>query len=145
MGHLLIGNFVLRCKTLKRPPVSDGQWPFGAGSGGQCSVHQPFRPRLKLPTQSQMVNIYILKFDILKFQFKAKLCELHGRTPAACIMVIHYTHTWSAFLSHAHCMILAPFLHALTYFCTHHTTAFWHSVFYFKMATASMKFRENIF
>ena len=77
----------LRCKSLKWPRVSDGRRPFGASSGGQHMARQPFRPRLKLPTQSQMADDYILKF-----QFKAKLCELHGCTPVAHILVIHYMH-----------------------------------------------------
>ena len=54
-----LGNFYqirLRCKSLQWPPVSGGRRPFGAGLNGRCSPHQPLRPMLKLPTQSEIPN-----------------------------------------------------------------------------------------
>ena len=41
---------------------------FGAGLNGQVGHFRlMMSPGLKLPTQSQMANNHILKFDILKF------------------------------------------------------------------------------
>ena len=45
----------------------NGQWPFGVGLNEQVSHFWPMMsPGFKLPTQSQMANDHILKFDILK-------------------------------------------------------------------------------
>ena len=49
---------VTRCKSFLWLPVSGGQRPFRAGSGGRRLVRRPYRPRLKLPTQSHMANAY---------------------------------------------------------------------------------------
>ena len=73
----IVKNIETHCKSLIWLPVSGGRWPFRVGSGGRHSAHQPYRPRLKLPTQSHMANDHILKFDILKFQFKAKFTVIH--------------------------------------------------------------------
>ena len=35
---------------------SGGQWPFGVGLNGRKWPHQPFRPRLKCPIQSQVAD-----------------------------------------------------------------------------------------
>ena len=46
----------------------NGRWPFGVGLNGQVDNLRPMTsPGLKLPTQSQMADDHILKFDILKF------------------------------------------------------------------------------
>ena len=96
-----------RCKGLLWPPVSHGRRPFGVGSGGRCSAHRPCRPRLKLPTQSQMANDHILKFDILKFQFKAKFTVIHlwpsawSYTRCTCSQFLHHTCQSNALCTHA--------------------------------------------
>ena len=46
----------------------NGQWPLGAGLNGQVDHFRlMMSPGLKLPTQSQMADNHVLKFDILKF------------------------------------------------------------------------------
>ena len=85
-----------RCQSLIWPPVSGGRWPFRAGSGGRHLAHRPYRPRLKLQTQSHMADDHILKFDILKFQFKAKFMVVHLQRAAW----LYTRHMRSQFLHH---------------------------------------------
>ena len=74
----LLCKFTLRCIGIKWPmdEMADGhlglclngRWPFSVGLDGRVSHFRLMTsPGLKLPTQSQMADDHILKFDILKF------------------------------------------------------------------------------
>ena len=52
----------------RRPPRPKWLTTFGVGLNGRVGHFRLMTsPGLKLPTQSQMANNHILKFDILKF------------------------------------------------------------------------------
>ena len=121
----VFGHYFRRCKSCMWPPVSGGRWPFRAGSGGRHLAHRPYRPRLKLPTQSHMADTSLTIY-ILKFKFKAQIMNftvIH-QGHASCSHHVHtlYTHTVSFSITHllhnAHYSRLAfcAFSAVLTYF-----------------------------